>query len=160
MANLTPGQKKLSAVVGSTAAATMLISTVALFEGDRTTPYRDVIGVWTVCYGETNAAMRTYSEAECKDMLAASLVNYAGPVLEISPELKGHGPQIVAASSLAYNVGVANYRKSSVARDFRAGHWQAACNDFLKFSYAGGHQVHGLLVRREAERKICLTGLS
>lgn len=153
------GTAKLGKVVGGTAIAAALIATVAQFEGKSNAPYRDIVGVWTVCYGETNVAMRRYSDAECQDMLADSLTGYAGPVLAVNPELRGHGNQIIAASSLAYNIGVPNYRRSTVAKKFRAGDWRGACNAFLSWSYAGGKQVKGLLNRRNAERAICLRGL-
>lgn len=152
------GRGKLAATVGIGAAA-LLVAVVGRFEGKRNDPYRDIVGVWTVCYGETNVAMRHYSDAECRAMLENSLADYAGPVLARNPELKGHDPQLAAAVSLAYNIGPANYRKSSVARLFSAGQWQAACDAFLRWSYAGGRQVKGLLRRRQSERAMCLRGL-
>ena len=103
--------------------------------------------------------MRRYSDDECKDMLAGSLATYAQAVLDRNPELRGHDPQVIAASSLAYNIGPAAYRRSTVARKFSAGDWRGACNAFLAWSYAGGRQVQGLLNRRKAEREICLRGV-
>lgn len=152
------GRGKLVGTVGAGAAA-LLIVTVAQFEGKSNTPYRDMIGVATVCYGETRVQMHRYSDDECKDMLAGGLADFAGPVLAINPELRGHDPQTVAASSLAYNIGVTNYRRSTVAREFRAGHWKTACNAFLSWNRAGGRPVAGLTRRRQAERTICLRGL-
>ena len=67
-ARVTPGRAKLAAIVGTAAAG--LIAVVAQWEGKRNEPYQDIVGVWTVCYGETNTAMRRYSDGECKDMLA------------------------------------------------------------------------------------------
>ena len=149
---------RLPALVGVSAAAAM-IATVAAWEGKSNVPYRDVVGALTVCYGETQMPMRRYSDAECKAMLSDRLADYAGPVLERNPELRGHDSQLVAASSLAYNIGVANYRRSSVARLFSAGRWKEACDAFLKWNRAGGRVVKGLDNRRRAERAICLKGL-
>lgn len=149
---------RLPALVGVSAAAAM-IATVAAWEGKSNVPYRDVVGALTVCYGETQMPMRRYSDAECKAMLSDRLADYAGPVLERNPELRGHDSQLVAASSLAYNIGVANYRRSSVARLFSAGRWKEACDAFLKWNRAGGREVRGLTNRRKAERAICLKGL-
>jgi lysozyme len=154
-----PGTNKLAKIVGGSAIAASLIATVAHFEGKSNTPYRDIVGVYTVCYGETNVAMRPYTDAECQDMLADSLVDYAGPVLKVNPELRGHGSQIVAASSLAYNIGMPNYRRSTVAKKFHAGDWKGACNAFLSWRFAGGREAKGLLNRRQAERAICMRGL-
>lgn len=158
VAGQAAGRGRLAALVG-TAAAAALIATVGTWEGKRNVPYADVIGVMTVCYGETQREMRRYSDAECAALLADRLADYAGPVLARNPELRGHDPQTVAAASLAYNIGVGNYRKSSVARLFSAGQWRAACDAFLKWNRAGGREIRGLTRRREAERAICLRGL-
>jgi len=156
--NPPKGKAKLTALLGISA-ATLLITTVAGFEGKRNDPYLDIVKVQTVCYGETRVAMRRYSDAECSDMLAGGLADFAGPVLERNPELAGRDGPLVAASSLAYNIGAANYRKSTVARQFSAMRFRAACDAFLMWSNAGGKRVAGLVKRREAERAICLRGV-
>lgn len=148
------GKAKLAAVVGTAAAG--LIAVVAQFEGKSNDPYADIIGKMTVCYGETNVPMRRYSDAECADMLGGSLASYGAAVLKRNPELRGHDPQIVAAGSFTYNVGIAAYNRSSVASHFTAGRWRSACNALLKWNRAGGRPVRGLTIRREKERAICL----
>jgi lysozyme len=104
--------------------------------------------------------MRRYSNAECDDMLAAGLADFAAPVLARNPELRGHPQQIAAATSLAYNIGVGAYRRSTVARRFTERRWREACDAFLKWNKAGGRPVAGLTRRRQAERAICLTDIN
>lgn len=152
------GKQKLAGTVG-VAAATLLISTVALWEGKRNDPYQDIVSKWTVCYGETRVEMRHYSDAECDDQLAEGLNDFAKPVLTRNPELAGHPNQLAAAVSLSYNIGAANYVKSTVARRFSAGNWRGACDAMLLWNRAGGKIVKGLDRRRRSERTICLTGL-
>lgn len=152
------GRKKLVAVTG-TGAAALLLSIVGAFEGKRNDPYADLIGKMTVCYGETRVQMRRYTDAECSDMLASGLADFAKPVLARNPELAGHDAQLAATTSLAYNIGAGNYRKSGVARKFSAGDWRGACDAFLAWRFAGGREVKGLLKRRQAERAICLQGV-
>ena len=150
---------RLAALVG-TAAAGALVATVGAWEGKSNVPYRDVVGVLTWCYGETQGRPQArYTDAECKAMLEDRLADYAGPVLQRNPELRGNDPQLVAASSLAYNLGAANSRRSSVARLFSAGRWREACDAFLQWNRAGGRVIKGLDNRRRAERAICLRGL-
>lgn len=151
------GQMRLQKAVGGAGLAALLVTAVATFEGKRDDPYQDLIGKWTVCYGETNVPMKHYTDAQCRDMLAGSLAQYVDEVRRVDPDLTG--PQLVAATSLEYNIGAGAYARSSVARDFRTGHTRDACNAFVRFSYAGGRQIAGLLKRREDERKICLTGV-
>lgn len=153
------GKQKLAGTVGAAAAA-LLIGTVAMWEGVNTKPHWDNIGkVWDVCYGDTAIELREYTEEECRDTLARRLTDYAKPVLKRNPELAGHDPQLVAATSLAYNIGVGSYNRSTVAKRFSAGNWRGACDAFLSWSYAKGKQIRGLLNRRKAEREICLRGL-
>lgn len=155
---MASGKQKLIGTVGASAAA-LLIATVASWEGKRNDPYKDIVGVWTVCYGETRIHMRRYSDAECSDMLAEGLADFAKPVLARNPELAGRPNQLAAATSLSYNIGTAAYKRSTVAKRFSSGNWKGACDAFLAWSYAGGKRVKGLLNRRKAERAICLGGL-
>lgn len=152
------GRKRLAGVIGASAVAGLL-AVVAQWEGKSNDPYRDLVGVWTVCYGETRVEMRRYTDDECRDMLAEGLADFAGPVLKRNPELKGHDPQLIAAVSLSYNIGSAAYGRSTVAKRFSAGDWKGACNAFLAWRFAGGREIAGLKRRREAERAICLRGL-
>lgn len=141
------------------AAAMLAIATpfVGGWEGKRNMPYRDIVGVLTVCYGETRGIEnRRHSDAECDQMLEEGLMSFAEPVARRNPKLRDHPKQWAMATSLAYNVGLGAYRKSTVARRFSAGRWISACNNFLAWKYAGGRVVRGLLNRRKAERKICL----
>lgn len=156
METTSPGKAKLVAIVGTAAAG--LIAVVSQWEGLRTEPYEDKLahGILTVCYGDTEVPMRRYSREECQDLLATRLADYAAPVLARNPELKGHDAQVIAATSLAYNTGIAAYRKSTVARNFSEGKWISACNGFLAWNRAGGKVRQGLANRREAERKICM----
>lgn len=153
----TTGRARLGAVVGAAAAG--LIAVVAQFEGKSNDPYFDLANVETVCFGETRVPMRRYSDAECEDMLANALADFAEGVLRRNPELRGHDAQTLAATSLAYNIGLAAYSRSTVARRFSAGNWRGACDAFLMWDRAGGKKVRGLTIRRQKEREICLRGL-
>lgn len=156
---LTSGQKGgLAATVG-TAAAAALIALIGSWEGKRNDPYKDIVGVWTVCYGETRVEMRRYTDAECEAMLAEGINDFAKPVLVRNPELKDHPNQLVAAVSLSYNIGMRNYVNSTVAKRFAAGNYRGACDAILLWNRAGGRVVKGLQRRREHERQICLKGL-
>lgn len=147
----------LAKTLGGTGVAAALIALVTAWEGTRTDPYRDIVGVWTVCTGETNVPMRRYTKAECDAMLAKSLTGYAEGVKRLTPHLGGY--QLVAATSLTYNIGEAAYARSTVRRRFNAGDLRGGCDAFLAWRFAGGREIKGLKNRREAERKICLTDL-
>jgi len=139
------------------AVAAVAISTVALWEGKRNDPYEDLAGIQTVCYGETNVEMRRYSDAECKAMLAESIVKYGDGVLQcVSVPISQNTHS--ALSSFAYNVGVANFCKSTVARKLNSGDTVGACNSLMAWTYVKGKHVPGLANRRKVERDLCLKG--
>lgn len=153
------GRQKLAGTVGGAAIAGALIALVAGWEGKSNDPYKDIVGVWTVCYGETRVAMRRYTDAECADMLSEGLADFAGPVLKRNPELRDRPNQLIAATSLSYNIGIRNYVNSTAAKRFAAGDLRGGCDAILKWNRAGGRVVKGLVNRRKAEHRICVTGL-
>ena len=127
------------------------------FEGYRQNAYKDPIGVVTVCAGETQGVKMGdhYSMEECRAMLARRLGDYYDGVRRCVTAPMSD-PQAAAFTSLAYNIGVGAFCKSSVVRNFNAGNVRDACNSMLKFNRAGGVVFPGLTRRREAERALCL----
>lgn len=152
-----PGAAKLSIVAGG--ASMLLVGMVALFEGKENKPYVDIVGVKTVCYGETRVVMKPYTDAQCEDMLAGGLADFAQGVVKRNPELVGHNNQLAAATSLSYNIGLRAYNGSTVAKRFSAKNWRGACEAFLMWNKAGGRVIKGLDNRRRYERARCLIGL-
>ncbi|WP_206432265.1 lysozyme [Sphingomonas sp. ABOLF] len=119
--------------------------------------YRDIVGVWTICDGDTANVKPGMVEtpAGCEVRYDRQLTAHAKPVLACTPALKGHPNQLAAAISLAYNIGTNGYCGSTVARRFNAGDWPGACDAFLMWNKAGGRVVRGLTNRRRAERDLC-----
>lgn len=137
--------------------------------------YLDIVGVPTACDGLTRDANgnrlrpgQRFTEVQCADMLERALVQHAEGVMRCSPglalstfpmvERQRQGPRF-AAVSLAYNVGIAGYCGSTVARRFNEQRYAAGCDALLRWNKAGGREVRGLTLRRERERAICLKGL-
>lgn len=172
------------AVGGSIGAAFIALAlaivtpTIEQWEGTKTDPYRDVAGIWTVCTGETRVEMRRYTPSECKVMLERTLeADWAPAVLKAVPALHDRPYQFAAAISLTYNIGPVAFAGSTAARRFNAGEWKAGCDAFLGWNgimvsrpnpsqkcrkLSNGKyfcEVQGLVNRREAERKLCLTNL-
>jgi lysozyme len=149
----------LAAIAAAAAIATPIISR---WEGRKLDPYQDIVGVWTVCDGETRVRMRRYSNAECDAMTAKAISNdFAPEVLACVPGLavprRRH--QFAASISLAYNIGSPAFCRSSAAAAFNRGEWRAGCEAFSRWNRAGGRRVQGLANRRAAEVRLCLTGL-
>lgn len=148
------------AVGGAVAAAlAMAVPFISRWEGRSLDPYQDIVGVWTVCDGETRVEMRRYTPEECDAMTRKAAGEFAEQVLRCTPILRNRPHQLAAATSLAYNIGARAYCDSTVARRFNAGDFRGACEAFGRWVYAGGREVRGLVRRRADERRLCLTGL-
>lgn len=157
----TPKKGALIAVVGGAAAA-ILVPTVMTWEGTEYVPYRDVVGIWTVCTGDTKNVTpgRVYTKAECEERLERQLIAHAKPVMECVPGLTRNRPyQLASATSLAYNIGASAFCRSTAAKRFNQGRWREGCDAYLLWDKAGGRRIKGLTRRRQAEREICLKDL-
>lgn len=140
-------------LAGAVAVAAALI---APWEGERLTPYRDLVGKWTVCYGDTTVPMRAYTPAECRALLDTQVGRYMEAVGQCINE-PVTTDQLAAVTSWAYNVGVSNACRSSLMRKLNAGAPAAEwCKELLRWDYAGGKRVRGLTNRRKAEYEVCI----
>lgn len=151
-------------VVGGGSAAALLLAVpfIAGWEGKSNDPYKDIVGVTTVCYGETRVPMRRYTDEECKAMLKEAVKGFMEPVLDLTPTLADRPYELAAATSLAYNIGLQNYKISTVRKKFLSMDFKGACNGFGAWNKArrGGRLVvvKGLDNRRKDETKLCLKG--
>lgn len=157
----SPNAKKGAALAAGVALAAALF--VAPWEGLRTKPYRDLVGVVTVCYGETeNVQNRSYTPQECRDLLAQKLPRYYAEISSCwGPEVEARltDNMRVAFVSGAYNFGSGAFCNSSMVRALKAGDFKAACRALRLYNRAGGRVVRGLDNRRKAEEALCLKGL-
>lgn len=141
-------------LVGSAAVMALALPVVAFYEGLRPLPYRDPVGIATVCYGETNAPMREYTPAECRAMLVESLRIHGEAIVPCLPDkLPEH--VLAATLSFAYNVGASAFCGSTMARKLKAGDVPRACAELSRWTLAGGKQLPGLVKRRATERALC-----
>ena len=133
------------------------------WEGKRNDPYRDIVGIQTVCYGETRVKMRSYTDAECTEMLKEAVGDFQWEVVKCVPSLRDKPYQLAAATSLAYNIGSARFCNSTAAKKFRAGDYKGGCQAFYSWDKVTVNgkliPVKGLANRRKEEVKLCLQGL-
>lgn len=147
----------LTALIGAAAVA-IVVPTVQAWEGYEPVPYRDVVGIYTVCWGDTKNVTpgKTETREQCEARLERQLIAHAKPVVECAPKLTRHPNALGAAISLAYNIGPSAFCRSTAARRFNRGDIRGGCNAFLMWVKAGGRTIRGLVNRRKAEREICL----
>lgn len=132
---------------------------ITLREGKRLKRYRDSVGIWTIGVGHTAAAgppdpnkVLTITDAECDAILARDLAKFeAGVEKAIARPMTQN--QFDALVSLAFNIGLGAFGRSSVVRHFNAGNIAKAADSFMLWNKAGGRVIPGLVTRRESERK-------
>lgn len=154
--------RRLRIAGGLTGAGLLAVAVVGGYEGLRTTAYRDVVGIPTVCFGETRGVRMgdSYTVDECKAMLGDGLVEFeAGMRKCLAAPDRIPDKSYVAFLSLAYNIGGGAFCRSTVARKANAGDLRGACDAILAWNKAGGRVIDGLDRRRKEERALCLSGL-
>lgn len=155
-------KRRAGAVLGAAALAGA-VSFIAPWEGLYTRPYKDIVGVVTWCYGETEGKPKAqYTKKECDDLLKRKLPRYYSEVSACwGPDIEAKltDPMRIAFLSGAYNFGSGAFCKSSMVTRLRLGDFTGACDALLLYNRAGGRVVRGLVNRREAERKLCLEGI-
>lgn len=140
------------------------------FEGFRSKPYLDTVGVPTIGYGNTYYANgrkvslqdKPLSQQEASDLKQVIINQDFVPTInqllkeEISQGLITQN-MFDALVSLAYNIGLGNLKKSSVIRLLKQGNKQGSADAFLLWDKAGGKTLSGLTQRRKKERLLFLS---
>lgn len=134
---------------------------VIWFEGVEPKPYLDPVSIPTVCVGHTTTVDmdRTYTAAECEELLRMDLATAFAAVDRLVRVPIGEETR-AALASFVFNVGVGAFQRSTLLQRLNAGHGAAACDELLRWTYAGGRQLPGLVKRRAAERELCRAGFT
>lgn len=146
-----------AAVIGvSAAVAALAVPVVYHYEGEIRRGYLDPIGIVTACTGHTATASldRTYTAAECRELLEHDLAEHNGSLLScVHVPMADHVH--AALLSFTFNVGGAAVCSSTLVRKLNAGDTAGACAELSRWTYAGGRQLPGLVKRRATERRLC-----
>lgn len=148
---------------GKIAAAvlTAAVTVIGIWEGRSLVAYMDPVGIPTICDGYTHGVkMGDVATPKQCDQLTRQEAAKALAVVDGSVDRQLPAGVRVALTSFVYNVGPANYQRSTLLRKLRAGDYVGACKELPKWVYADGRKLRGLERRRQAEKEICLSGLS
>ncbi len=142
-------------------AAGLLLSAMLImpWEGRELRAYQDVVGIWTICDGATRGVRpgQVATAQECDAMLYRDLLAVDRQMSACIGRPVAEGVR-AAVNSWAYNVGAGSACRSTLVRKLRAGDVPGACNELLRWTYAGGKELAGLKRRRQAEHRVCLGG--
>lgn len=130
-------------------------------EGCRLETYTDITGTLTIGYGETGPYVVPglhYTQAQAEEGLARRLANEFEPgVMAAIGSAPTTQTQFDAMVSLAWNIGVSAFTKSTVAREHKAGDYNAAADAFRLWNQSKGKMIPALARRREEERALYLS---
>ncbi|HHH1924198.1 TPA: lysozyme [Yersinia enterocolitica] len=151
---------KVASVVagGAMAIAVALIGGHDGLEGREYVPYRDVVGVLTVCDGHTGKDIipsKRYSDAECDALLHQDLIPVFAAIDRIV-KVPMSDFRKAALASFGYNVGITAMTNSTMVKKLNRGDTSGACDELRRWIKAGGKVWKGLVNRREVERELCL----
>jgi lysozyme len=136
-------------------------------EGFRDTAWLDTLPdppVWTIGHGTTfiddkpvgPGMICTRQEA---DQWAMEAMRETGEEVLAAVHVDLNAMQLGALISLAYNIGIGHFRRSSVLEALNLALYQVAANRFLEYDEAGHRVIEGLETRRGRERALFLTGM-
>lgn len=135
---------------------------ICMFEGFSAKPYLCSAKVPTIGYGNTyylngkkvTLLDKPITELEAFEMFKAIADKFADKVSKLVTAPIDQS-QFNALVSLCYNIGPANFQKSTLLRKVNFNHNDPSIRaEFLKWNKAGGQVLKGLTIRRKAEADI------
>lgn len=111
---------------------------------------------WTIAWGDTENVTPglTITQAEADERLAKRLTREFEPAVNTYVHRDLEQRQFDGLVSLAYNIGVRNFRNSTLLRKLNAGDIGGASAQFLVWVNGNGKPMLGLKRRRVSERAL------
>ena len=140
------------------------INLIKHFEGLSLKPYLDVVNIPTIGWGNTfyeDGTKVTLKDKPITEERALKLLevvvnrDFADKIFP-SIKVKVSQSQFDAMVSLAYNIGVGAFLKSTLLKKVNAKDFTGASEEFLRWNKASGKEVLGLTKRREREKQLFL----
>lgn len=133
---------------------------IAAHEGFSDKPYLDVAGIWTDGFGNTHEVKpnNPVSVPQALDRLGRN-AHFAEIAVNRCVTTYISDKTFDSFVSFTFNVGEKAFCNSTLVKKFNAGDKHQACEELTRWVYAGGKISKGLMIRRKAERQMCLEGL-
>ena len=129
------------------------------FEGFREIAYKCPAGIWTIGYGWTHGVKEgdTITEEKASELVEQEVIKIAEQVKDVLSEevfAKLTENQVCALIDFVYNLGLGNFKESTLCKMIKNGQIMEAGNQFERWVKAGGKVLPGLVKRREAEKEL------
>jgi len=131
---------------------------VAPWEGKVNKVYLDPVNILTSCFGHTGSELKIgqhFTDDQCYEQLAEDLVEAQADVHNLV-KVPINTYQEAALISFAYNVGGPKFAKSTMLKKFNSKDYEGGCEELMRWVYADGKKLNGLVSRRTDEKKVCL----
>lgn len=113
---------------------------------------------WTIGWGsttdETGEPIKpgtVWTQEQCDRRFEKDLSRFEKGVLKLLGSCPTTQGQFDAMVCLAYNIGLENFRRSTLLRLHKEGEYEAAQGQFIRWNKANGKVMRGLTRRRKAE---------
>lgn len=137
------------------------IELIKQFEGYSSKAYPDPAtggAPWTIGYGTTKGVKpgMVITAQQAEKMLRDDVAKFESGVSSLitAPTTQG---QFDAMVSLAYNIGLGNFGKSTLLKKHNARCYTCAADQFRVWNRANGKVMNGLTKRRAAERQVYMS---
>lgn len=124
------------------------------FESFSPAPYRCPAGIWTIGYGHTGPDVHEDTPAitvdQGEELLKVDLLRFERAVLRLITRRLTDG-QFSALVSFTYNLGAGALQRSSLRMKCNRGEDAQVPAEFIKWVWAGGRKLPGLMRRRKME---------
>ena len=136
-------------------ASSKALELIKQFEGLRLKAYLCPGGVWTIGYGHTSGVKSgmVITEAQAEEFLLSDIAVFEKAVNDQNLDLTQN--MFDALVSFTFNVGVGNFKRSTLLYKIKVNPWDNSIMDeFLRWVYSKGRVLPGLQRRRLAEMKL------
>jgi lysozyme len=136
------------------------VDLVMHFEGCPLTAYKKTNDVWTIGWGHTGLDVHdglVWTQDQADAHLIGDMGDAETLLLRYSP-----GPFVAGAEQalidFVYNLGIGNYRTSTLCALVNGQQWPTVKTELLKWDHQAGVVLEGLLARRQAEADMIRVG--
>lgn len=143
--------KKRVAVAGLAMSVAAIAYITIPSEGLRLTTYKDSGGINTIGYGHTGPEVKpgmTITRKRAEELLIEDVYTH-GQRVKKCVRVPMAQEEFDALNDFAFNVGVSRACGSTLLKKLNAEDYNGFCNGYIKWAYAGGKKLDGLVTRRQ-----------
>lgn len=133
-------------------------------EGLVLSPYPDPVGLTTLCVGhlatKKDVLKKSYTEEECMTIFAQDYKKHQAELDSVVKVKYASEWEREALTDFTFNNGIGNVKSSTLLSLVNKGKHVEACDQLIRWVYAKGKKLGGLVKRRDKTMPYCLGELS